>query len=112
MSIASHLRATSSRMDVSPTSHNWVLWALTLMGCAALVFGSGVDHNHTLPVAVDQDCVVCDTGNAKHLAVVCDLSTLLVFGFENEVKWTTTTPFLTRFSKSTPRAPPARLAFV
>ena len=99
-------------MGVSPSGCSRWFMVLTLIGCAALVFGSGIDHNHVSPVAVDSDCMVCEAGNAKNLAVVCALSAPLVFVFENEVRWTASNPFLTRFSKSAPRAPPQQLAFV
>jgi len=41
----------------------WPKLLLTLIGCAALVLGSGLDHTHTKS-AVDQDCVVCQFGAA------------------------------------------------
>ena len=41
----------------------WPKVLLTLIGCAVLVLGSGVDHTHTNS-AVDQDCVICQFGAA------------------------------------------------
>ena len=58
-----------------------------MIGCAALVFGSGIDHNHVSPVAVDPDCVVCEAGNAKICGGLRFIDAL-VFVFENEVRWT------------------------
>lgn len=105
-------RETTSPIEAWFSGHHSCRTLLTLLGCAALMFGSGVDHNHATAVAVDQDCVVCDSGSAKTLAAACTLAAPLAFGLATEVLWTAANPFLSRFSSTNPRAPPAQLAFV
>ena len=105
------LSEVASSSGASCYGRHWCLTPLTLIVCAALVFCSGVDHNHTSPDAMEQDCVVCDFGNAKLLAAVCASTTLLAFGFANEVNWPASNPFPSRYRTTTPRAPPPQLAF-
>ena len=106
------LSETTSPSAACFSRRNWSLTLLTLIGCATLIFGSGVDHNHAASVAVDEDCIVCDSGSAKNLTAISDASAPKAFGVANEVNWTASNPFLSRFNKTAPRAPPAQLAFL
>jgi hypothetical protein len=107
-----NLSKTSSLMGASFSGRRFVLAVLMLIGCASLVFNSGVDHHHASPVAMDQDCVVCDAGNTKNRGATAALSAPEVFSIADDTSWTAYHLFLSRFGQTNPRAPPQQLAFV
>ena len=106
-----HLRGMTSPWGVSFSGSNRRLALLTLIGCAAMIFSSGVDHIHATPTALDEDCIVCDSSGAKSLTATYVLSLPSAFGFANEASWSAFHPFLPRFNTAAPRAPPPQLAF-
>lgn len=94
-------------MGASFSGRRFVLAALMLIGCASLVFNSGVDHHHASPVAMDQDCVVCDAGNTKNRGATVALSAPEVFSITDDTSWAACHLFPVALWSNKPKGSPA-----